>query len=397
MEGFSLGNKKVYSFFLAGLALVIYIFENTAITMINNSHILNYIIKPGLWIGVALIIYKLPRLRLQSKIRFRTFISWWALNFAVIFIAALLMAGLIDGLGKSPFDHSIKGVFLNILLIGSTLVGRELIRSFLVNSLTKEENYLTFILIALFLTLISFSFNRFTSLNGYIDIIKFIAQYFGPEFSKNLFAVYLVFLGGAIPSIIFMGMLQAFHWLSPILPDLKWITTALIGILLPTLFLMVTQKIYYTESKQNKKMRNDEDGIFGWLITSIISIGLIWFSVGVFPVYPSVIATGSMEPMIMPGDVILVKRIDDINSLKKDDVIQFRRDDILISHRIIEIKDEKEGRSFRTKGDNNSAPDGDYVKPEQIKGRIIYTVPKIGWPTLLIKSKDDIPLEDVVF
>lgn len=105
--------------------------------------------------------------------------------------------------------------------------------------------------------------------------------------------------------------------------------------------------------------------------------------------------------MIKPGDVILVKKITDmdgINALNEGDVIQFQRDSILISHRIIEVvNDEEEGIQFRTKGDNNSGVDGVLVKPQDVKGTIEYTVPKIGWPTLLIKSDKDINLNEIEF
>jgi signal peptidase I len=128
---------------------------------------------------------------------------------------------------------------------------------------------------------------------------------------------------------------------------------------------------------------------------------IIWFAVGVFPIYPSVIATGSMKPMIKPGDIILVKKIvdmDGINSLKEGDVIQFQRDSMLISHRIIEVvNDEKEGIQFITKGDNNSGEDTDFVRPEDIKGTIEQVVPKIGWVTLLIKSDKDVDLDKIEF
>ena len=164
---------------------------------------------------------------------------------------------------------------------------------------------------------------------------------------------------------------------------------------------MSMQAIYQNESRQIKVREKDEENPLGWMITSILSILIIWFSVGVFPIYPSVIATGSMEPMIKPGDVILVRKTVDmegINNLKVGDVIQFKRDNILISHRIIDIiNDEKEGLSFRTKGDNNSGADTELVKPQDIRGIIVYNVPKIGWPTLLIKSNKDIPLDDIVF
>jgi signal peptidase len=79
------------------------------------------------------------------------------------------------------------------------------------------------------------------------------------------------------------------------------------------------------------------------------------------------------------------------------DIIQFKRDNILISHRIIDILEDTQGIGYKTKGDNNSGADTELVRPEKIKGEVIYTIPKIGWPTLLLKKKDDIPLKQVQF
>jgi signal peptidase len=194
-----------------------------------------------------------------------------------------------------------------------------------------------------------------------------------------------------------MGTLDAFHWLSPILPDLKWITEALVGILTPVFLLSVTQIVYEDESGIRKRKDKGEDNPLSWIITTLASIGIIWFSVGVFPIYPSVIATGSMIPMIHPGDVILVNKKVDPLQLIKGEVIQFRRDDILISHRIIEVAEREGIKSYRTQGDNNSGPDGQLVKPEDVKGVVVKVVPKIGWPTLLIKSKREIPLNEIEF
>ncbi|MCT4607111.1 MAG: signal peptidase I [Marinisporobacter sp.] len=381
---------------LIGVMICLYLLENASITSFIDSRIFNYIIKPILWIGVAYIVWLLPKVRAKGLLKLRSFLNWWAFNFAVIYIMVSVVAGMIDGFGKSPYSHSPIGIITNIIFIGSMLVGREFIRSFIVNNLTKDEKYLIFILVALFMTITNISLNRFTHLNGKVEIVKFIAQYFAPEFSQNLLVTYLVYLGGALPAIIYLGIVQGFHWLCPILPDLKWITKALIGVLCPVFFLMSMQSIYLEESKEILKREKDKESTISWIITSILSIAIIWFAVGVFPIYPSVIATGSMEPMIKPGDVIIVKKIDG-NNVKIGEVIQFRRDNILISHRVIEIKEDDQGKSYRTKGDNNSAPDSDFVKPEQIKGKITYVVPKIGWPTLLMKSKEDIPLEKIVF
>lgn len=381
--------------------IFIYVLENSPIIRLIDNFAFNYIIKPILWIGLSFIIWRFPNIRPKGKLKLRRFLYFWAFNFAVIYIIVSVFAGVIDALGRSPYSNSLKGIFINLIFVGSALVGREFARNYLVNSFVEEENYLVFILIAVFMTITNISFKNYINVKSNIDIVKFIAQTITPEFAQNLFVVYLVYLGGPLASIIYLGIIQGFHWLSPILPDLKWITTALIGILCPVFFTLSLQTIYFSQSKRIRKRDRDREKPVSWMITSIISIGIIWFSAGVFPIYPSVIATGSMEPKIKPGDIILVKKIvnmKEIYNLKIHDVIQFKRDNILICHRIIEIKNCKEqGVSFKTKGDNNSGADLELVKPEDIKGTIVYIVPKIGWLTLLIKGDNDVPLENIEF
>ena len=102
--------------------------------------------------------------------------------------------------------------------------------------------------------------------------------------------------------------------------------------------------------------------------------------------------------MIKPGCYFSDKATDinDIYSLKVGDVIQFTRDNILISHRIIEIKEEENVKMFYTKGIIIPV-DFEPVHPEQVKGKIIKVIPKVGWPTLLIKTNKNIDLEGIVF
>ena len=371
--------SKQISILLIGLLFCVYALENLPIASLIGSQAFNYLVKPLIWIGMAFIVYKLPNIHPKAGLKQMASIKLWAFNFAVIFIVVSVMIGLFDGLGKSPYSHTPKGILINILVVGSTLVGKELIRSRIVNNLTKNENYVVFILIAILMTLIGFPISRLMELNGYEGIVKFVAQYLAPEFSHNLLAVYLAYLGGPLPAIIYMGVIQSFTWLSPVLPDLQWITAALIGVMCPVFFLTAIQNIYAKESKLLKHRSGEEESVFSWIVTSLLSIAIIWFAVGVFPIYPSVIATGSMEPMIMPGDVILVRKLKNISEVQVGDVIQFRRDSILISHRVLEIKeDDKKGISYITKGDNNSGADTELVKPEDLKGEIIRVVPKIG-------------------
>ena len=379
------------------LMMALYLFDTPLFASNINSSIYNYILKPCLWLGLAFFIHSLPRVKHKAKRRYSSLINLWAFNFSIIFVVIFILAGLFDGFGKSPYNHSPIGMLLNLVLLGSVLVGRELTRSYIVNSLTDEENYLIFIFVALLMTITSIALNQFTGLNEYFKIISFAAQHFAPEFSKNLFACYLSYLGGPVAAIVYMGTIEVFYWASPILPDLKWITTGFLGVLCPLFSLTTMQSVYAKEAKVKRRREMKEESPLGWMLTCIFSIGIIWFSVGVFPVYPSVVATGSMEPMIKPGDVIIVDKSVKPDNLREGDVIQFRREDILISHRIVSIREIGKDIGYKTKGDNNSAADRDIVKQEQIKGKVIYVVPKIGWPTLLIRSKNDIPLDRIQY
>lgn len=387
-------------FVLISLVIIIYFITNSSLPTMVGSRVFNYIIRPCMWLGLAFIILFFPRVRPKGQLKFMSSINMWAMTFALVFIVISVFAGFLDGLGKSPYSHTPKGLLINFFTVGSILLGSELTRNYLVNSFTTRENYLIFILVAMFMTISGTPLDKLISFKDYEGLVKYLAEFLAPDFAQNLFATYLAFLGGPLSSIIYLGLIDGFHWFSPILPDLKWITTALIGILVPVFSLSLMQMFYLSEAKLLKRNEKDQEGPFGWMLTSLLSIAIVWFAVGVFPVYPSVIATGSMEPMIKPGDVILVDKatsIEEIYSLKEGDVIQFSRDSILISHRIVGIGEEKGVKVFFTKGDNNSSVDFAPVRPEQVKGKIIKVIPKIGWPTLLIKSDREIDINEILF
>lgn len=383
--------SKLLSVILIGIVIGLYILENSPAMSLIGSRVYLYGVKPCIWLGLTCFIWKLPAVRPKGVLKFRQNLFWWALNFAVIYLAASVLAGMfIDGLGKSPFNNStVIAVLLNVVSVFPVLVGREFVRSSIVNTLADKENYLVFVLIALLFTLPAISFSKVTSFKEIAPAVKYVAEYVAPEFAGNLLVTYLAFLGGPLPAITYAGILETFFWFSPILPDLQWITDAFVGVLCPVFCLTSLQTVYYSETKVFKSRSLEGENPAAWMFATVFSIGLIWFVVGVFPVYPSVIATGSMEPMICPGDVILVEKITEIEGLEKlrqGDVIQFKEGSVLISHRIIEIVDQEGVACFRTKGDNNPVPDFELVNPENVKGKVIDVVPKIGWPTLLIKK-----------
>lgn len=381
---------------LVTIMLIIYLFENIHFLTFNNSSIYIYIGKPLIWAVVIFLVFSFPRIKALGKLRLNSYLKWWVAYLAIIYVLLLLGGGLIYGFGMSPYDLSLVGILRNIFFAFLPLVGRELIRAYLINSIKGKNIALTISILAILFTLLNLPLSRIMGLKSWAQAVQYIGEYILPELSKNIMAGHLVYLGGAYTSIIYLGIIQAFNWFCPILPNLNWISKAAIGTLCPIFSLMFIEYIYSSKLSPRKKAYDEKENPLGWIATILVSLSIVWFTAGVFPVYPSVIATGSMMPMINPGDVVLVKRIKGENA-KLEDVIQYKSDDIFIFHRVISINEDKNQIKFQTKGDNNSVADRELVDPGLIKGRVIKVIPKIGWPTLWLKDRNKISKERFEF
>jgi len=98
----------------------------------------------------------------------------------------------------------------------------------------------------------------------------------------------------------------------------------------------------------------------------------------VFGIKPFIVLSGSMEPEIHKGDIILTKVVDP-ESLRVEDVIAFRdAENTVTTHRIIDIVEESGVEYFITKGDNNSTQDRNLVEKSDVEGIYIMRVPGIG-------------------
>lgn len=86
---------------------------------------------------------------------------------------------------------------------------------------------------------------------------------------------------------------------------------------------------------------------------------------------PLIVLTGSMEPEIMSGDLIMVKQID-AKDVKEKDVIAFFDPDgngtSILTHRVNEIFEENGTLYFKTQGDANDTEDRLPVAEDKLVG-----------------------------
>lgn len=92
-----------------------------------------------------------------------------------------------------------------------------------------------------------------------------------------------------------------------------------------------------------------------------------------------------MKPYMEKGDIAIIEKIES-SKVKINDIIEYKLDDIYVIHRVINIRNTSDGIIYITKGDNNKAKDSKPVKENQINGKVVGYIPKIGYPTIWFRE-----------
>ena len=87
------------------------------------------------------------------------------------------------------------------------------------------------------------------------------------------------------------------------------------------------------------------------------------------------IMSGSMEPTIHVGDAVVTKEVPELNV---GDILAYENGQAITVHRVIKVYTEGDKRMYEAQGDNNNAPDQGLIMPEQVKGKVVFTVKKAG-------------------
>jgi len=99
-----------------------------------------------------------------------------------------------------------------------------------------------------------------------------------------------------------------------------------------------------------------------------------------------VVLSGSMEPVMSPGDAVIIEDVEPAN-IQEGDIITFGGgvDSSPTTHRVIEVTQQDGTLAFRTEGDANEDPDSSLVTPNEIQGRVMsvggqpFVIPYIGY------------------
>lgn len=128
--------------------------------------------------------------------------------------------------------------------------------------------------------------------------------------------------------------------------------------------------------------------LISWIaigLLALMGLYIVSSNFDIFGGYKSfLVQSGSMEPAIMTGDIILIHNQ---TSYLLNDVVTFRdEENRTVTHRLVEIPKDKSTGSFSTKGDANRSQDAAQINQDQIIGKVVFVIPKLGYLVAFSKS-----------
>jgi len=118
--------------------------------------------------------------------------------------------------------------------------------------------------------------------------------------------------------------------------------------------------------------------IFGGLI-ALLAILLVASTVPITGnIKFMIVQSGSMEPAIKTGSIVVVKSIDEYSI---GDVITFQRagEKVSVTHRIVETREVNGVTIYETQGDANNVSDREGVVKKEIIGKVWFSIPYLGY------------------
>lgn len=309
------------------------------------------------------------------------------LDIIIIYLIAFIIFyvfGLFIGFYRNDNYFTTTGIKTFIFPIIVTVILKEILRYNVVRKSEKSK-------LLLVLATISFIFLDLVSVLPYADydtksgIFDLLAIFLFPIISNNIVATYIAYKNGYKPNILWILVAKLYIYLLPIIPNTGEYILAVIEVVFPYVILLIL-KNKFDEDNENDDIYSRRK-YFGLLLVSFLFIiVVVYFTCGYFKYYAVAIASGSMEPNISKGDIVIVEKISDKKNIEIGNVIAYKYNGLTVVHRLVKKEIHDNTYYYYSQGDANNDIDGYIIYEEDIIGIVKFKLPVIGFPTVWLSE-----------
>ncbi|MCF8018722.1 MAG: signal peptidase I [Vallitaleaceae bacterium] len=363
----------------ANKIVVAYIIWSLLASFLNVAKWIDYyyyplLLKFPLACYIGLKMWRLPRKKSISKRKYLGQFTIWAIIFSLLYLSSVFFGGILNGFSKNPYNISIKGIGYNIATVIFPQAMLLWTTSYFILHQKKNRRILWTVGMSIAIGLSTITLGRFMNVQSIEIGVKLIAGEVIPAIVLNGLILYFSIIASPFIGMMYYTIVTLPFYVLNVVPNLNWLSSFFVKTTLLFFGLLILHETYSTKARLVKKRNQSKDSVFGLMMISIFSVLAVWFTVGVFPLFPSVVVTGSMYPYIQAGDIVVIEKVIP-SEVEVGDVLYFESKNIHIVHRVI---DQNEEGQFQTKGDNNMSSDLDWVSQDAVKGIVKFKVPWVG-------------------
>lgn len=296
------------------------------------------------------------------------------------YVVLYYTSGFIFGFTKSTYSTTILGILKNIYSIVLIIILQEYIRYRMLTYLGGKNTVLV-ILISLIFTLTEINYIKIMTTLNSAQTIEFVFSKLIPLICFNFFNSYIVMVTSYKGSLIFRIIPTLLQIIIPIFPTWNWYLLGCFEVVYIGISYYIIK--FYLDKFNDVRLLREKKSISGNLIFGTIIIIFILFVNGAFKYVPIAVMSNSMYPVFQRGDVLVYEKVD-LKQLEVGNVLVFRLDDKIVLHRIRKITWKNDKIYIITKGDNLKSPDPQITTNEDVIGRMIFKVPAIGYPSVIL-------------
>jgi len=363
-------NNKVYLFTI--IIFIWIILFNYLKNIINYHNIINFIF----WITI-LIISITTFNKGYKRNKYKDILFKDILIFILLYVIIYYLSGFIVGFQQSPLNFGLSNTIKNLIKYVLLRIIIETTKYYLI----KENNTKIFIVITTILfIIINIDINYIINLlEQPKELFKYFSNTIIPTTIYGIVGTYIIKNSSLKSNILLQIVPLILTYTIKISPNLDWYLYSVFHIVY---LLLLYTYLKYEIDKREKTEQKAKKNIYSQIPIISISIIMILFVLGIFTYVPIGVMSNSMKPIFERGDIIVYKKVKNINDIKENDIICYQLNNIKVMHRVIKIENINNKKYFTTKGDNLLSNDPLKVKEEQIIGTIIFTIPRLGYPSV---------------
>jgi len=341
----------------------------------------------GFWFLILLIL-KLTVGIAKSKPAYKTDILQIVFIYSITFLLLTYILGFFIGFVRSPYSLSLMGVIQNTIPILFLIVIQELVRYVIIDKGKQCIPVIVLVIITFIAADITIGLNAFPITDG-MSIFILIGLLILPAIVNNLLLTYITYKNGYRAPIMYrIIFLLIAVYMVPFFPNFGPYVDSVLAVVFPVILFLKINSFFGKDQPITRRALKMRRFLFWAPMSTVLGVVVILAS-GLFRFQAVAIASGSMSPNILKGDVVIIEKLreDELHKLEVGNVIAFRQNNILIVHRIIDIYERNNQTIFITHGDYNDEPDNWELNYSNIVGLVRFRVMYIGHPTVWLNER----------